>query len=85
MRLKSRLLSKASKYVTHAQEAPLCNKLPENKKQYGLFTDGPCHIAGNHQNWEAAMRNPTQLIKKGPGPLRAHLMSAPHGPSYYKK
>lgn len=85
MRLKSHLLSKASKYVTRAQEAPLYNKLPENKKQYALFTDASCHIVGNHQKWEAAIWSPTQLIQKGPGPLRAHLMSTPRGPSYYKE
>ncbi|KAK4828886.1 LOW QUALITY PROTEIN: hypothetical protein QYF61_001444 [Mycteria americana] len=30
--------------VTHAEEGPLYNKLPENEKQYALFTDGSCHI-----------------------------------------
>ena len=28
--------------MTHAEEAPLYNKLPENEKQYALFTDGSC-------------------------------------------
>jgi len=26
--------------MMHAEEAPLYNKLPENEKQYALFTDG---------------------------------------------
>ncbi|KAK4812753.1 hypothetical protein QYF61_018302 [Mycteria americana] len=30
--------------VTHAEEAPLYNKLSENEKQYALFTDGSCHL-----------------------------------------
>ncbi|KAK4806780.1 hypothetical protein QYF61_005576 [Mycteria americana] len=30
--------------VTRAEEAPLYNKLPENEKQYALFTDGSCRI-----------------------------------------
>ncbi|KAK4811164.1 hypothetical protein QYF61_019795 [Mycteria americana] len=41
--------------VTHAKEAPLYNKLPEKEKQYALFTDGSCHIVGNHQSWKAAV------------------------------
>jgi len=32
--------------VTFAEEAPLYNKLPEDKKQYALFTDGACCIVG---------------------------------------
>jgi len=32
--------------VTHAEEAPLYNKLPEEKKEYALFTDGSCRIVG---------------------------------------
>ena len=34
--------------VTHAEEAPLYNKLPENKEQYALFTAGSCCIVGKH-------------------------------------
>ena len=34
--------------VTCAEEAPLHNKLPENEKQYALFTDGSCRIVGKH-------------------------------------
>ncbi|KAK4826892.1 hypothetical protein QYF61_012080 [Mycteria americana] len=37
-----------------AEEAPLHNKLPENEKQYVLFTDGSCHLVGKHQRWKAA-------------------------------
>ena len=32
--------------VTCAEEAPLYKQLPEDKKQYALFTDGSCHIVG---------------------------------------
>ncbi|KAK4825601.1 hypothetical protein QYF61_001281, partial [Mycteria americana] len=31
--------------VLHAEEVPLYNKLPENEKQYALFTDGSCQTA----------------------------------------
>ncbi|KAK4808526.1 hypothetical protein QYF61_009829 [Mycteria americana] len=41
--------------VTRAEEAPLYNKLPENEKQYALFTDGSCRIVGKHQRWKAAV------------------------------
>ncbi|KAK4810971.1 hypothetical protein QYF61_014443 [Mycteria americana] len=34
--------------VTRAEEAPLYNKLPENEKQYALYTDGSCRILGKH-------------------------------------
>ncbi|GAB0209469.1 hypothetical protein GRJ2_003412600 [Grus japonensis] len=34
--------------VTHAEEAPPYNKLPENEKPYALFTDGSCRILGKH-------------------------------------
>lgn len=47
------------KEMTQAQESPLYSKLPENKKQYALFTDGSCHIVGKHQSWKAAMWSPT--------------------------
>ena len=32
--------------VTRVEETPLYNKLPEDKKQYALLTDGSCHVAG---------------------------------------
>ncbi|KAK4828919.1 hypothetical protein QYF61_001540 [Mycteria americana] len=48
--------------VTHAEEAPLYNKLPENEKQYALFADGPCRIVGKHQRWKAAVRSPIQQV-----------------------
>ena len=33
--------------VTRAEEAPLYNQLPEDEKQYALFTDGSCRIVGS--------------------------------------
>ncbi|KAK4829418.1 hypothetical protein QYF61_003982 [Mycteria americana] len=44
--------------VTCAEEAPLYNKLPENEKQYALFTDGSCRIVGKHRRWKAAVWSP---------------------------
>ncbi|KAK4828266.1 LOW QUALITY PROTEIN: hypothetical protein QYF61_024931 [Mycteria americana] len=44
--------------VMRAEEAPLYNKLPENEKQYALFTDGSCRIVGKHRRWKAAVRCP---------------------------
>ncbi|KAK4818459.1 hypothetical protein QYF61_013665 [Mycteria americana] len=41
--------------VMHAEEAPLYNKLPENEKQYAVFTDGSCRLVGKHQRWKAAV------------------------------
>ncbi|KAK4810531.1 hypothetical protein QYF61_004494 [Mycteria americana] len=48
--------------VTCAEEAPLYNKLPENEKQYDLFTDGSCRIVGKHRRWKAAVWSPIQQI-----------------------
>ncbi|GAB0177952.1 hypothetical protein GRJ2_000260500 [Grus japonensis] len=48
--------------VTHAEEAPPYNKLPENEKQYALFTDGSCHIVGKHRRWKAAVWSPTRRV-----------------------
>ncbi|KAK4815664.1 hypothetical protein QYF61_005410 [Mycteria americana] len=48
--------------VTHAEEAPLYNKLPENEKQYALFTDGSCHIVGKHRSWKAAVWSPIRQV-----------------------
>ncbi|GAB0208517.1 hypothetical protein GRJ2_003317400 [Grus japonensis] len=48
--------------VTHAEEAPLYNKLPEDEKQYALFTDGSCRIVGKHRRWKAAVWSPTQRV-----------------------
>ncbi|GAB0202684.1 hypothetical protein GRJ2_002734000 [Grus japonensis] len=48
--------------VTHAEEAPPYNKLPEDEKPYALFTDGSCHIVGKHRRWKAAVWSPTQPI-----------------------
>ncbi|GAB0206689.1 hypothetical protein GRJ2_003134500 [Grus japonensis] len=48
--------------VTHAEEAPPYNKLPENEKQYALFTDGSCRIVGKHRRWKAAVWSPTRRV-----------------------
>ncbi|KAM9591112.1 uncharacterized protein ACIBXB_006051 isoform 1-T2 [Morphnus guianensis] len=48
--------------VTHAEEAPLYNKLPENERQYALFTDGSCRIVGKHRRWKAAVWSPTRQV-----------------------
>jgi len=48
--------------VTGAEEAPLYNKLPEDKKQYALFTDGSCCIVGKQQSWKAAVWSPTRQV-----------------------
>ncbi|GAB0202604.1 hypothetical protein GRJ2_002726000 [Grus japonensis] len=48
--------------VTRAEEAPPYNKLPENEKQYTLFTDGSCHIVGKHRRWKAAVWSPTRQV-----------------------
>ena len=45
--------------VAHAEETPLYNKLPENEKQYALFTDGSYCIVGKQQRWKAAVWSPT--------------------------
>ncbi|KAK4825458.1 LOW QUALITY PROTEIN: hypothetical protein QYF61_027613 [Mycteria americana] len=41
--------------VTHAEEAPSYHKLPENEKQYTLFTDGSRHLVGKHRRWKATV------------------------------
>ena len=43
----------------HAEEAPLCNRLRRNEKQYALFTDGYCCIVRKQQRWKAAVWSPT--------------------------
>ena len=48
--------------VTRAEEGPLYNKLPENEKQYALFTDGSCHTVRKHQRWKAAVWSPTRQV-----------------------
>ncbi|KAK4829632.1 hypothetical protein QYF61_005843 [Mycteria americana] len=52
----------SSEEVTHAEEVPLYNKLPENEKQYTLFTDGSCHIVGKHWRWKGAVWSPIQEV-----------------------
>ncbi|GAB0208187.1 mitochondrial enolase superfamily member 1 [Grus japonensis] len=42
--------------VTHAEEAPLYNKLTEDEKPYALFTDGSCRIMGKHQRKDRPAR-----------------------------
>ena len=42
---------------------PLYNKLPENEKQYALFTDGSCRLVGKHQRWKAAVWSPIQITE----------------------
>ncbi|KAK4819554.1 hypothetical protein QYF61_007065 [Mycteria americana] len=48
--------------VTRAEEAPLHSKLPENEKQYALFTDGSCRIVGKHRRWKAAVWSPIRQV-----------------------
>ncbi|GAB0206804.1 hypothetical protein GRJ2_003146000 [Grus japonensis] len=48
--------------VTHAEEAPPYNKLPEDEKPYALFTDGSCCIVGKHRRWKAAVWSPTRRV-----------------------
>ena len=48
--------------MAHAEEAPLYNKLPENEKQYALFTYGSCHIIEKHQRWKTAVWSPIQVV-----------------------
>jgi len=59
--------------LTCAEEAPLCNQLPENKKQFTLFTDGSCRIVGKRRRWKAAVWSPTRQVAetaKGEGESR---------------
>lgn len=39
--------------ITRAEEAHM-NEVPEDRKQYVLFTDGSCCVVGSHQKWKAA-------------------------------
>jgi len=48
--------------VTRAEEAPLHNELPENEKQYALFTDGSCRIVRKQQRWKAAVWSATHQV-----------------------
>jgi len=48
--------------VTGAEEAPLYNQLPEDKKECALFTDGSCCIVGKQRRWKAAVWSPTQQV-----------------------
>ncbi|KAM9591204.1 ribonuclease H-like isoform 1-T3 [Morphnus guianensis] len=51
--------------VARAQEAPPYNELSEDKRRYALFTDGSCHVVGNHRKWKAAVWSPTQEVVEG--------------------
>uniref|UniRef100_A0A493TKI9 Uncharacterized protein n=1 Tax=Anas platyrhynchos platyrhynchos TaxID=8840 RepID=A0A493TKI9_ANAPP len=48
--------------VTRAEEAPPYNELPEDRKQYALFTDGSCRVVGSHRKWKAAVWSPTRQV-----------------------
>jgi len=48
--------------VTCDEEAPLYNQLPENEKEYALFTDGSCLIVGKQRRWKAAVWSPTRQV-----------------------
>ncbi|GAB0181133.1 hypothetical protein GRJ2_000578600 [Grus japonensis] len=48
--------------ATHIKGAPPYNKLPENEKQYALFTDGSCRIVGKHRRRKGAVQSPTRRV-----------------------
>ena len=48
--------------MARAQEAPPYNELPEDERRYVLFTDGSCHVVGNHRKWKAAVWSPTRQV-----------------------
>ncbi|RMC19664.1 hypothetical protein DUI87_03227 [Hirundo rustica rustica] len=48
--------------VTHAEEAPPYNELPETERQYAFFTDGSCRIVGANWKWKAAVWSPTRQV-----------------------
>ncbi|MES7382058.1 hypothetical protein U6O65_12450, partial [Cutibacterium acnes] len=48
--------------VSRAKEAPPYNELPENEKEFALFTDGSCRIVGKHRRWKAAVWSPTRRV-----------------------
>ncbi|GAB0209830.1 hypothetical protein GRJ2_003448700 [Grus japonensis] len=48
--------------VTRAEDVVPYNKLPENEKQYALFTDGSCHIVGKHRRWKVAVWSTTRQV-----------------------
>ncbi|KAK4810570.1 hypothetical protein QYF61_004533 [Mycteria americana] len=56
------MAQKQEEEVTRAEEAPLYNQLPENEKQYALFTDGSCRIVGKHRRWKAAVWSPIRQV-----------------------
>ncbi|PKU41987.1 protein hypothetical protein [Limosa lapponica baueri] len=53
--------------MTHAEETTLYNKLPEDEKQYALFTDGSCRVVGKRWKWKAAVWSPTQVTETAEG------------------
>ncbi|KAK4806863.1 hypothetical protein QYF61_012584 [Mycteria americana] len=65
--------------VTRAEEAPLYKKLPENEKQYALFTDGSCRIVGKHRRWKAAVWSPIQqVVETAEGDAEENLVVKVH-------
>jgi len=48
--------------VTRAEEIPLYNQLPEDEKQYALFTDVSCRMVGKQWRWKAAVWSPTRQV-----------------------
>jgi len=53
-------LSSEEQEVTRTEEAPQYSELPENEKQYALFTDRSCCLVGKHRKWKAAVWSPTR-------------------------
>lgn len=45
-----------------AEEAPSYKRLPDNDKQYALFTGGSCCLAGSDRKWKPAVWSPTQQV-----------------------
>ncbi|KAK4826744.1 hypothetical protein QYF61_010997 [Mycteria americana] len=48
--------------VARAQRHHHYNELSEDKMCYALFTEGSCHVVGNHWKWKAAVWSPTQEV-----------------------
>lgn len=50
--------------LAHTKEAVLHNKLPENKNQYALVTEGSYHVMDNRQRWNTAVWSPTRQVRE---------------------
>ena len=48
--------------VMHVEEIPMQNKLPENEKQYALFTDRSSSIVWKPWRWKTAVWSFTQQV-----------------------